>query len=379
MSSTPSIRLQPHLGRVTINYKKGVNLNGLMVLARVTGVHQKSGTADVVTVQGGNIFSSSASNEGSFAARMLTSYADYDSTRKKYWGEMNPIGIGTLVLLGFLDNKRTEPVILGTFHYPSNDQNILPSAYPLSEQTPGDNRREAYKSLHVFPSQAYEKIDGESNVELSHASKSFLAMYNTAYDVDNKLNDSHSGFDHKDLSEKDKVTGNTLETDFSNSQTPTKMLYVHRTNFDDLKTTWTKFFLDATGMFRITRDNNDGTLSYREIDPDGTQTDRVQTDSNKFGSGKNYIEVVKGKDGSININRGTNNGISTISIDKNGIITLVHPSGSFIQLNEDLQMEIQGDIFSDALSRFIEQNHLIVSDQEPENPRNGLVWVDTSE
>lgn len=350
-----------------------------MVLARVTNVHQKSGTADVVTVQGGNIFSSSASNEGTFAARILTSYSDYDSTRKKYWGEMNPIGIGTLVLLGFMDNKRTQPVILGTFHYPNNNDNVLPSAYPLSEQTPGNNRREAYKTLHVYPSQAYSKIDGESNIEISHASKSFLAMYNTAMDANNTFNDNHGGFDHKDLSEKDKTTENTLETDFSNSQTPTKLLYVHRTNFDDLKTTWTKLFFDATGMFRLSRDNNDGTLSYREIDSNGTQTDRIQTDSNQFGAGKNYIEVVKGNNGSININRGTSDGISTISIDKNGIITLVHNSGSFIQLNEDLQIEIQGDIFSDALSSFIEKNHLVVSASEPSNPKEGLVWVDTSE
>lgn len=379
MSTTPSVRLQPHLGRVSINYKNGMNLNGLMTLARVTNVHQKSGTADVVTVQGGNIFSSSASNEGAYAARILTSYSDYDSTRKKYWGEMNPIGIGTLVLIGFMDNKRTQPVILGTFHYPDNNDNVLPSVYPLSEQTPGLNRQEAYKTLHVYPSQAYSKIDGESNVEFSHASKSFLAMYNTAFDVNNQLNDTHGGFDHANLSEKDKVSGSTLETDFENAQSPTKLLYVHRTNFSDLQTTWIKLFLDATGMFRLSRDNNDGTLSYREIDPNGTQTDRVQVDSNQFGSGQNYIEVVKGNDGSININRGSTNGISTISIDKNGIITLVHSSGSFIQLDEDLQMEIQGDIFSDALSSFIEKYHLVVSNTEPQNPREGLVWIDTSE
>lgn len=378
MSETPSVRLQPHLGRVTINYKKGMNLGGLMVLARVTNVHQKTGTADVITVQGNNIFSSGANVEGQYSARILTSYSNYDSTRKKYWGGMDPIGVGTLVLLGFMDNKRTQPVILGTFNYPSNDQNILPTDYPLSEQTAGYDRREALKSLHVYPSQAYTKIDGESNIELSHASKSFLAMYSTSMDDQNKLNDSHGGFDHKDLSEKDKTSGNVLETDFTDSQSPSKLLYVHRTDFDDLKTTWTKLFFDVTGLFRISRDNNDGTLSYRELAPDGTQIDRVQLDSNQFGQGSNYGEIVKGSDGSVAINRQTSKGISQITIDKDGIITLYHPSGSYLQITEDMMLEVSGSIFSESLSNFIKQNHLVVSDIEPAKPKEGLVWVDTS-
>src|SRR5690606_5974900 len=112
-------------------------------------------------------------------------------------------------------------------------------------------------------------------------SKSFLAIYSDYYDGqgDNEpINDYHLGFDHKDLSEIEAGTENVLTTDLEECKSPTNLLYVHRTDFDDEKTTWSKFFISSRGLMRMSRDNRDGKLSFLELSVDGEIILRRQVD-----------------------------------------------------------------------------------------------------
>lgn len=358
-----ALRLQSSLGKVYQDSHQDMFMNGYLTVAKVLKVHHKSNTADVVVVNTKDTITSSHDNEGRFSARIVTSMSGYDNNRKKSWGAVEPIMVGTLVLLGFLDNMKSRPIILGKFHEPDSSANISTLDYPLNPEKPGYQRREALKSLHVYPSQAYRKLDGEGNIEFSHPSKSFLAMYNTSADSQDYLNDSHRGFDHEHLSETDPQTGEPLETDFEEAKTPLKSLFVHRSSFDNEVTTWTKFFLKEDGTFRITRDNNDEKLTFMEIAKNGTWKIRRNVDTSDHEGSKNYGEVVVEGDGSAYFQRIINDKSSVIGLDGNGNIIL----------------ETDGSIISTALTRFIENNHLIVSDDEPENPPPGLIWIDTSD
>lgn len=373
------MKLQSSLGRISQNYRPDMNMSGYLTAARVTKVHHKSGTADVVVINTKDTFSSNAENEGRFAARILQGFSNFDEQRGKSWGSISPIGVGSLVLLGFMDNMKSRPVILGSLPNPDNVENVLPEVYPLKEKTPGFQRREALKTLQVFPSLAYKKMDGEGNMEFAHTSKSFFAMYNLSMDTQSYLNDNHNGFDHQHLSENDSTTGKVYETDFDEAKEPANMLFVHRTSFKDEETTWTKFFLSAAGIFRMTRDNNDDKLTFMELNELGRFRVKRQVDNAYHDDSENYGEIDVGTDGSVKLRRVMGEEIAEVGVDEVGNVDLYHSSGSSFKMGEDLEFEVQGDIRSESLSRFIETNHIVVSETEPENPKPFLIWIDPRE
>lgn len=293
-----------------------------MSVARIMKVHHKSATADVILVNSGDNYSSESKKEGRFAARILQRNSYYDEKSQRYWGSLEPYAEGSLVLVAFLDGMKARPIIMGAFHRPKNLENVSPVQYPLREKNPGYERREALKRLDVLPNMTYSKVDGEGNIEKTFGNKSFFVAYNEAADSQNAITDRHDGFNHDDLSENDKRTGLTIDTDWEESRTKHKLLYVHR---DYENKTLTKIFMDPNGMLRITRDKNDGKLSYLELSDDGELKFRRQQDSDEHGEGTKT---------------------STVLIKDNGdIVTewLDGSNSSILTINENVSVETKGD------------------------------------
>lgn len=365
--NTPDVVTQPHLGRLENNYKPHDNLIGYLSLAKVIKVHHKHNTVDVEIIKSRDMISSNASNEGKFGARVLVSTAHFDSQKLTSSGVIEPIQEGQLVVLAFLDGLKKQPIILGSFHDTWDfTHNILPDVYPVNPLNSLEEFREAFKYLRVFPSQLYHKVDGIGAVEWSHPSKTFLKI---DPDLNGKISDAHNGYDHSNLTEKDPFTYETRSGNSEETLFPVKMLFTHRTYFVDEETKWTKFFLDSTGLFRITRDNNDSKLTYWEISNDGRYLIRRQNDSENHGEGENYTEIQIGTDGTYKvlqkktdseakINVDSTGAIkisrtdgtlatSSIDIDSNNDITLSHKSGSYIKLdsNGDIVIQANGNVY----------------------------------
>jgi hypothetical protein len=375
------MRLQSSLGRIHyLPHRSDLDMAGYLTVAKVLKVHHKTGTADIQILNTQDTFVSSEANEGFYSARIIQPLAGYDENRKKSWGTVLPIQEGSYVLVTFLDQMKNRPVIIGQVPRVDNSENVFTPYYPLRANLDGFDKQEALKYVTVYPSQAYTKIDGESNIEFSHASKSFFVMFNESKYPSFTAEDGHLAFDHEDLTEIDAQTGKPYETDIPNAQQPANLLYVHRTAFDDEKTTWTKVFIDSNGMLRITRDNRDDKLTYLEISPEGTLKIRRQLDSPEHGEGSNYSEITQAVDGSITMKRSVGEKWASMSLTNTGEATIEHSSGSFITVDEHLYLESSetGEIQSESLSKFIEKNHMVISDTEPKNPQPYLLWIDTS-
>lgn len=311
------IKLQNSLGRVGDSPQQtDLDMGGMMSVARVLKVHHKTGTADVKLVNSNNEHASSELKEGRFSARILQRSSNFDTQTGDYWGSYDPIAVGSLVLVGYLDGIKARPIILGCFHNPDNAENILPEDYPLNEKTVGYQRREALKTLRVFPNRTYKRVDGEGNLEMTFGDKSFLSVVHTGSDVMGNMNDKSGGFDFEDLSEKDKRTGFTLETPFEESKTSTKLLYVHR---DFEGKSYTKVFIDHDGKLRISRDNKDGALSFLEINADGEIRVKRQNDSSEIDDTKNYTEVVLDKSGEIHATSKNNDEQTTVNLKNDNL------------------------------------------------------------
>lgn len=321
------VALQPHLGRTSTNYKPQDNIPGYLALAKVIKIHHKYNTVDLQIIKTNNLISSSNDMEGKFGARICVSSAHFDSATSCSSGVIEPILEGQIVVLAFLDNKKSEPIVIGSFHNTwETSMSILPNQYPVT------NEEDKYKYLRVYPAQGYHKVDGLGGVEMSLPCTSFFVSNS---DVNNVINDDHLGFDHKDLSEKDPATGRTRIGREMESLESNKMLFVHRSRYSDEEVTWTKFFIDRGGEPRITRDNNDGTLSYWEMSRLGGMHFHRQNDSSERGGETqgSYIDVYE--DGSINLERKIGDNSSHVKVEKDGAVKISVHGKSTITLNTD--------------------------------------------
>lgn len=314
---SPRVVTQSHLGERTRVYKPGDNMNGYIAIAKVLKVHHKNSTADVQIINTGDILMGGSDTEGRYGVTISTANAHYDVDTRTSWGTIEPISKGDLVLVGFIDNMKTKPVILGSVHnINSFMNNVLPTVYPLDKTRDSVSIRETLKYLKVFPSQFYSRIDGEGGVEISLPSKSFLCVTG---DPTSPIDDAHDGMDHHFLSERDPMTAEIISAKSENAKYPVNILFNHRTSWDDASTTWTKIFLSKTGTLRITRDNNDNKLSYMEMDELGGICISRQLDSPIRGQSSQVSKIGITASGNPYMTHHTG---GSIAFEDNGDITI---------------------------------------------------------
>ncbi|AYP68592.1 hypothetical protein EalM132_00080 [Exiguobacterium phage vB_EalM-132] len=361
-------RLQPHLGKPQERYKPGDDSNSLL-LAKVTKVHHKHGTVDLQIIKSNSTINSDASTEGRFGARVATATAHYNPETLSTSGTIEPIQEGQLVMVAFLDGLLSQPVIIGSFHQTwESENNILPDIYPLVVEDSIYDLREATKYLKVHPSQFYERVDGIGAKEVSHPSKTFMQIDPDLYD---EISDGHKAYDHDNLHERDPLTGSSRSARDENSAFPVKILYVHRSSFMDDDTTWTKFFVDSTGTFRLTRDNNDGALTFMEVEEKGGFKIRRQEDSPNHDDGATYSEFSMDVDGDISLMKSIEGKQSGLTINgRTGDITLQHKDGAYLKLTAK---GLEGDSSSGGGSG------ITVSKTMPTGVPDGHLWIDISD
>lgn len=365
---TNNIRPQPHLGRVETNYKPHLDMNSL-ALAKVIKVHHKHGTVDLQLVKSNATVSSPEDAEGRYSARVLSTAAHYDPVLASSSGKMEPMMEGQLVMLAFLDGLKNQPVVLGSFHQTwETEQNILPEYYPLEPDINMSDKREAMKSVDVHPSQFYRRVDGIGAFEMSHPSKTFIQI---DPDIFNEMSDGHKKYDHINLNEKDPYSAETRASKTEESSYPVKVLFQHRSSFDNETTTWTKLFVDSNGMLRLTRDADDEKLSYIELSDDGGMKFRRQNDSPEHGEGENHSEIELSQDGTVSLRRTVDGRSSDLSIDDAGDIILSHKDGASIRMTAS-GLTSEGNNEQSALG-------ITVARTMPQGVADGHLWIDISD
>ena len=185
------IRSQSMLGNVQRENRRDLDMGGMLMFGQVTKVYPKYHTADVqlLNQQYGSLLSLE-SNEGKYACKILENYAGVDSDLDVCYGSVTPIQVGCYVLVGFINNKKSQPVILGCIH-DSAVGKLLPDEYPLTDSS------ELYRKLVVNRSQDYFTINGSGDLDLVHHSGAFITGRTSDLDEDD--------FDERDLQLHDKI------------------------------------------------------------------------------------------------------------------------------------------------------------------------------
>lgn len=324
---------------------------GNLAIGEVMKLYPKRYTADVRIGQTSDMLRGSAETEGRFACRIGVSSAGFSSEYQMPYGEIRPLHVGDLVLVGFLKNNEGTPVILKVLHDISeseemaNYRNILPNTYDPERDT-----EDITDYLNITPIQDYRKVDKFGNFEISSHTKSFIVSNET--DFDEEL------FDYEDLTVKfpvDKSVVSTqahVDTQYElpaiaaiesgredklatvhvnelNSK-PKKYLAVFRDNFFDTVTNWLRFVINAgktsfkmlqakriaastsvdtdTSVASSSSDTGvtssiqgDGAMTVLDLEETGTLRIRRHLDTYKYkdADSKHFTDIQLNKDGSI--------------------------------------------------------------------------------
>lgn len=325
------MRPQSSLGDMSTRGRQDLNMNGMLMIGKVTKVHHKWHTADVVIIDTGNIIAGSSVTEGKFACRILERNAGYDEELGVSYGSITPIQKGDFVLVGFLRNLKSQPIILGAFHSLDSKLNLLPDEYPVK----GDDTK--YESLTVTRTQDYKWFSGTGELEMSHHSKAFVV--GSTRDLD----DSRDGFDFEDLHVKDK-NGKTIglgEEHF----TPLDFLIVLKDKFDSAVSGFLKLWVSAKkGIFRISKDARNDKLTFIELKEDNTFRIKQQLDSHVRDEAKNYTEFVIDGEGNVEINRTNGDDKTIIHVNNSGEINIKTPQNVTVSSDNNISLKAKGSV-----------------------------------
>lgn len=286
-------------------YKAGDNIDRI-VMGEVKKVNYRYHTVDIELIKDRTILGSSPETRGRYAARLPVQFSGTTATGKAY-GQVNPIQVGSLVLVGFVGGKKTLPMVLGIYGRTEESYNL--SRSPIDAVEAKDTELEEYTSnqFTLYPSLTFDSVDGNGGRTVTFSGKSFLVMDAESDENMSGITDSAEGTEYAQLSDSTYYTGELIEP--TNTKAPV-ILFKHQGSNTKNKFLW---FLDKDGTHRVsTMREGEDWKSYFEISKEGAIRLRKQGDSTNPGEGSDVSEIIVDDD--IVIRAGT----TYFKVNKNG-------------------------------------------------------------
>lgn len=323
------LRFQSQLGKQLKRvYKEGNNVVRLS-LARVTKVNYKYNTVEVITTIHKNSTIKNPADNGRYSARLPVTFSGRTPDGKVY-GSNTLVTIGSLVLIGFIEGNKDNPIVLNIYGEPDNQSQLTRTTYSSADESDESLQRELWQLFSLYPSMTYKNIDGRGNQEVTFTGKSFIFITDTDQNND-YINDVAFDYDH--LPSSRYANGDLIEPTSPNAPT---VLYVHQAIYDKHRVT---FFIKSDGTVRLASRNINGQgVTYQELKTDGSfsivqkqDTVNPEEDSNKFS------EISIKKNGNILLKSPDHN----LEITHDGIMVDGKPIGSIIGDNSKAISDLQ--------------------------------------
>lgn len=190
-------RFQAGLGsEIKRVYKEGQQINTLL-LAQVIQVNYKYNTVDLLALQHKEVFQNSYANEGRFSARLPMEFGGRNIVGQPY-GQVNPIAVGTVVLVGFINSDKDMPIVISVYN--NNDVSKQLSRTQFSNSDPKDLELigDMHQKFSLYPSLTYDSVDGEGGRVVTFSGKSFIA-FDTKEVANSSTTDAGYGTKYEDL------------------------------------------------------------------------------------------------------------------------------------------------------------------------------------
>lgn len=253
-----SVRLQSSMRtRLVKNTDHGTKVNKIE-LGRVTKVNYQTNSVGFV-LGATNTDNGRGSANDTYSALLPMSMAGRNGYGKAY-GNINPVNVGDIILVGFIDDKTFRPIVLGI--YP--DKAIINE---LTRNTRNDidpssviDYAIANSSYKVYPDQTYDFHDGLGVRTLSFSGHSFLTVNPTVptdSHIEHKTDDGVGALDYKDLNSS--YFGNNELIEPISDKAP-EIIFKHQglVKDDDTKDTHALYlYIAPDGTYRISQMKTD--------------------------------------------------------------------------------------------------------------------------
>jgi peptidoglycan hydrolase CwlO-like protein len=195
-----SIRLQSNMKtNLTENKYHGNKINKIE-LGRVTKVNYQSNSVGFFLLTTGEN-GERASADDTYSAMLPMSMAGRNNYGKPY-GELTPVRVGDIILVGFVDDKTYRPIVIGI--YPDEAIANELSRADRNEIDPSSliDLATANATYKIYPDQTYNYHDGMGTRVLSFSGHSFFiinAEPTANSNIDHRGDDSNIPLDYKDM------------------------------------------------------------------------------------------------------------------------------------------------------------------------------------
>lgn len=277
-------------------YNEDANIDRLL-LAKVTNINYRYNTVDAQAISG-NLGVNKSGQQGRYSAKLPVEFSGRTLDGKPY-GQITPIEIGSLVLLGFINKSKGNPIVISVYNSSEESYELSRAPFSNADYRDEDLKQQSKHKFTVYPSLTYEDIDGNGNRTVSFTGKSFITIDGDSVPEMSGVNDD--AFNYEDLDSSHYYSGELIEPTSKNAPT---ILFKHTGDRFDKSGEIVEdphalmLFIDQDGTYRtsIVKDGEDW-RTYTELDSNGEYTIRRQNDSNLVGKGDNYHELKVGEDG----------------------------------------------------------------------------------
>lgn len=283
-------------------YKEGQQINTLL-LAQVIQVNYKYNTVDLLALQHKEVFQNSYANEGRFSARLPMEFGGRNLAGQPY-GQVNPIAVGTVVLVGFINSNKDMPIVISVYN--NNDVNKQLSRTRFANADPTDMTLagEMYQKFSLYPSLTYDSIDGDGNRVVTFSGKSFIA-FDTKDMRNSPMTDASYGSRYEDLGTSYYNDGELIEP--MKGRAP-NVLFKHQGILDDDNKPDTHNFMihiNPDGTYRTSMmDTEQDWRTMFEMTPEGKIRLRRQGDTVRLNDGFEIGELGINEEGIVYLRNG---------------------------------------------------------------------------
>ena len=283
-------------------YKEGQQINTLL-LAQVIQVNYKYNTVDLLALQHKEVFQNSYANEGRFSARLPMEFGGRNLAGQPY-GQVNPIAVGTVVLVGFINSDKDMPIVISVYN--NNDVNKQLSRTRFANADPTDMALagQMYQKFSLYPSLTYDSIDGDGNRVVTFSGKSFIA-FDTKDMQNSPMTDASYGSRYEDLGTSYYNDGELIEP--MKGRAP-NVLFKHQGILDDDNKPDTHNFMihiNPDGTYRTSMmDKEQDWRTMFEMTPEGKIRLRRQGDTVRLNDGFEIGELGINEEGIVYLRNG---------------------------------------------------------------------------
>lgn len=290
-------RRQSSIGtRYIRRHKEGSNIDRIS-FARVTKINYRYNTVDVVSLGGDYTLSS----KGRASAKLPIQFGG-TTTDGKSFGQINPVEVGTYVLIGFINGEKTTPVVLAMYNGEEEAHKLSRTPFEESDSRDEELKELSKQKFTVYPSLTYDNVDGKGNRTVSFTGKSFITTEAGANPEVGGLTDNEDGTRYDELNSSYYYTGELIEP--KENRAPV-ILFKHQgdkfaKNEEGVETDKHSFmwFLDDDGTHRTSIMNEDEDWrTYFEMTPEGKIQLVRQNDTKEIGTSNNKFSIGVEEDG----------------------------------------------------------------------------------